>query len=69
MQNYYHTFHIPVMGTGHSADTPIRVAPFGITSVISIIDDILLEKNQKILLQRVFNGIQQDSKKCRAWQG
>lgn len=47
MQNYYHTFHIPVMGTGHSADTPIRVAPFGITSVISIIDDILLEKIRK----------------------
>ncbi len=47
MQNYYHTFHIPVMGTGHSADTPIRVAPFGITSVISLVDDILLEKIRK----------------------
>jgi len=39
-----HTFHIPVMGTGFSADTPIRVAHFGISSVISIIDDLLLEK-------------------------
>ncbi|MBC8199336.1 MAG: hypothetical protein ISS67_01690 [Desulfobacterales bacterium] len=47
MQNYYHTFHIPVMGTGHSVDTPIRVAPFGITSVISLVDDILLEKIRK----------------------
>ena len=44
MDNYYHTFYIPVMGTGHSADTPIRVAPFGISSVISLVDDILLEK-------------------------
>ncbi|MBW2568100.1 MAG: hypothetical protein JRD93_09935 [Deltaproteobacteria bacterium] len=44
MQNYYHTFHIPVMGTGHSVDTPIRIAPLGITSVISLVDDILLEK-------------------------
>ena len=26
-----HSFHIPVMGTGHSVDTPIRVAPFGIS--------------------------------------
>lgn len=39
-----HYLHIPVMGTGYSADTPIRVAHLGITSVISIIDDVLLEK-------------------------
>lgn len=32
------------MGTGHSADTPIRVAPLGITSVISLVDDLLLAK-------------------------
>jgi len=44
MENYYHQFHIPVMGTGHSIDTPIRVAPFGISSVISLVDDLLLEK-------------------------
>ncbi len=47
MQVYYHTFHIPVMGTGHTVDTPIRVAPLGINSVISIVDDILLEKIRK----------------------
>ena len=44
MDKYYHTFQIPVMGTGHSADTPLRIAPFGITSVVSTVDDILLEK-------------------------
>ncbi len=44
MNSYYHTFHIPVMGTGHSIDTPIRVAPLGITSVISIVDDLLIER-------------------------
>jgi hypothetical protein len=32
------------MGTGHSIDTPIRVAPFGISSVISLVDDLLLER-------------------------
>jgi len=42
-----HNFHIPVMGTGHSIDTPIRLAHLGITSVISIIDDILLERLRK----------------------
>lgn len=39
-----HTFHIPVMGLAYTIDSPIRVAQFGISSVISIIDDELLEK-------------------------
>ena len=39
-----HRIHIPVMGTGFSIDTPIRVAPFGISSVMSIMDDTLVEK-------------------------
>ena len=47
MNSYYHSFHIPVMGTGHSVDTPIRVAHLGITSVISIVDDLLLERIRK----------------------
>lgn len=44
MQYGLHTFHIPVMGTGFSVDTPIRLAHFGISSVISIVDDLLLER-------------------------
>ena len=47
MTDYLHTFHIPVMGAGHSVDTPIRVAPLGISSVISLVDDLLLEKIRK----------------------
>lgn len=39
-----HSFHIPVMGLAYTIDSPIRVAQFGITSVISIIDDELMEK-------------------------
>lgn len=39
-----HTFHIPVMGLAYTVDSPIRVAKFGISSVISIMDDDLLEK-------------------------
>lgn len=38
-----HTFHIPVMGIGYTIDTPIRVAPYGISSVISLVDDMLME--------------------------
>ncbi|NQV14654.1 hypothetical protein HQ531_04285 [bacterium] len=47
MSEQLHNFHIPVMGTGHSVDTPIRLAHLGITSVISIIDDLLLERLRK----------------------
>jgi hypothetical protein len=43
-----HSFHIPVMGTGFTIDTPLKVSQFGIDSVISIVDDILLEKHRKI---------------------
>lgn len=40
----YHTFHIPVMGLGFTIDTPLKVARFGISSVISIIEDHLIER-------------------------
>lgn len=39
-----HTFHIPVMGTGFSIDTPVKVAQYGISSVISLVDDKLIEE-------------------------
>src|SRR5690606_216781 len=39
-----HSFHIPVLGLAFSIDTPIKVAQFGISSVISIVDDELLER-------------------------
>lgn len=38
-----HSFHIPVMGTGFTVDTPLRVAHYGLSSVISLVDDSLLE--------------------------
>ena len=42
-----HSFHIPVLGIGYSIDTPVKVARFGITSVISIMDDEVIEKMRK----------------------
>jgi len=42
--NTPHSFHIPVMGTGFSIDTPAKVAHYGISSVISLVDDMLIEK-------------------------
>lgn len=44
MKNATHTFHIPVMGLAYTIDTPLRVAHYGIDSVISIVDDDLIEK-------------------------
>lgn len=38
-----HTFHIPVMGLAYTIDTPIKVAQFGISSVISIVENRLVE--------------------------
>lgn len=45
--NDLHTFHIPVMGLGFTIDTPLKVARYGISSVISIIEDELIEKMRK----------------------
>lgn len=43
-----HTFHIPVMGIGYTIDSPLKVSRFGIDSVISLGDDILMEKLRKM---------------------
>lgn len=39
-----HSFHIPVLGLGFSVDTPLKVARYGISSVVSIVDDELTER-------------------------
>ena len=39
-----HLFHIPVMGTGFTIDTPLKVARYGISSVVSLVDDVLIER-------------------------
>ena len=43
-----HTFHIPVMGIGFTIDTPLKVSHLGIDSVISMVDDILVEKMREM---------------------
>ena len=50
-----HTFHIPVLGLGYSIDTPLKVAKYGISSVVSIVDDELTERMRKYHAER--NGI------------
>ncbi len=43
----HHQFHIPVLGLGFSIDTPLKVARYGISSVVSIVDDELTERMRK----------------------
>lgn len=43
-QQQPHSFHIPVMGLAFTLDSPIKVAKYGISSVISIVDDVIIEK-------------------------
>lgn len=45
--NSLHKFHIPVLGVGFSVDAPLKVAKYGISSVMSLVDDILLENLRK----------------------
>ena len=47
-----HSFHIPVMGIGYTIDSPLKVAHLGIDSVISLVDDILLEKLRKMYSEK-----------------
>jgi len=47
-----HTFHIPVMGTGFTLDTPLKVSPYGMDSVVSIVDDVLIENLRKAYCEK-----------------
>lgn len=47
-----HSFHIPVMGIGFTIDTPLKVAQYGMDSVISLVDDILLEKLREMYSEK-----------------
>ena len=48
-----HLFHIPVMGTGFSIDTPLKVAKYGISSVVSLVDDVLMEQMRKFHCEKL----------------
>lgn len=64
-----HSFHIPVMGTGFTVDTPVKVAHLGISSVVSIVDDILLEKMRELYCKKLslpFLPISEKTKDFRA---
>lgn len=43
IMNHPHQFHIPVLGLCYTIDTPLMVAKYGISSVLSIVEDELIE--------------------------
>ena len=47
-----HKFHIPVLGLGYSIDTPLKVARYGISSVVSVVDDELTERMRKYYAEK-----------------
>lgn len=64
-----HSFHIPVLGIGYSIDTPLKVSRFGIASVMSIMDDELLEQlRQHYSTQygKTYTPIHKTDEDCRA---
>ncbi|EKE00817.1 MAG: hypothetical protein ACD_21C00268G0004 [uncultured bacterium] len=50
--NSPHDFYIPVMGTGFTIDSPLFVAKYGISSVISLVDDVLIEQMRKFWCEK-----------------
>ncbi|WP_163714088.1 hypothetical protein [Mangrovibacterium lignilyticum] len=64
-----HSFHIPVMGLGYTVDTPVKVAHLGISSVVSIVDDFLIEKMREFYSKKFdlpFNEISTKAEDFRA---
>lgn len=64
-----HSFHIPVLGLGYSIDTPINVAHYGMSSVMSLVDDSLIETMREFYCQKFdipFQAISQKVEDFRA---
>ncbi|QSB27783.1 hypothetical protein [Flavobacterium sp. CLA17] len=67
-KNNLHTFHIPVMGLAYTIDSPIRVAQYGISSVISIADDELIEKMRLFYSTKFNQPYQEISQKIQDYR-
>lgn len=64
-----HTFHIPVLGLAFSIDSAIKVARYGISTVMSIVDDELIERIRSYyckLHQLSYTPIQKQEEDYRA---
>lgn len=65
----HHTFHIPVMGTGYTIESPLKVAHYGISSVVPLTDHYIMQHLVKIHSEKngiEYNEINASSSKNRA---
>ncbi|MCV9929245.1 hypothetical protein OIU83_16380 [Flavobacterium sp. LS1R49] len=67
-KNPIHSFHIPVMGLAYTIDSPIRVAKYGISSVISIADDELIEKMTAFYSEKFNSSYQEITQKIHDYR-
>lgn len=58
-----HKFHIPVLGLAFSIDSPLKVAQYGISSAVSIVDDELTERLRQYHSQQYQLPYEEISKK------
>jgi hypothetical protein len=68
-QTDLHRFHIPVMGTAYTVDTPLKVARYGIHSVVSLGDDRMCERLRKAQAEEnglPYDPINENEPDCRA---
>lgn len=63
-----HTFHIPVMGIAYTIDSPIKVGHFGISSVVSIMDDEIIEKMNSFYSEKFNRPYQEITKKIQDYR-
>ena len=64
-----HNFHIPVMGVSFTVDTPVKIAHLGVSSVMSIGDDLLAERLRKYYSEQLgveYVEIDRKVEDCRA---
>jgi hypothetical protein len=52
IKSFGHKFHIPVLGVAYSVDAPLKVAQYGISSVMSLVDDTLVERLRQHYLEK-----------------
>lgn len=63
-----HNFHIPVMGIAYTLESPIKVGHFGISSVVSIMDDEIIEKMNSFYSEKFNRPYLEISKKIQDYR-
>ncbi|MDF1535839.1 MAG: hypothetical protein P1S46_04965 [bacterium] len=63
-----HTFFIPVMGIGFTIDTPVKLARYGISSVISLVDDTFIEQMRKYYCEKTGEPYEEIGRNEKDWR-